>query len=149
MKISQRGLDFIKSWEGCKLKAYKCPAGVWTIGVGHTGKDVYEGLKITEEEAMQLLDDDLNWAEVEVLKGLKVELSQDQFDALVSFVFNVGDNAYRHSTLFRKLNSGDVAGAALHFKDWNKIRDPHTGKLKVSKGLTNRRQAEYNLFMDL
>lgn len=148
MYVSKQGLDLIKKFEGLRLKAYLCPSGVWTIGYGHT-KGVYPGMVITEELADKFLIDDVWYFERGVESLVKVPLTQGQFDALVSFSFNVGldiddDNIAEglgDSTLLRKLNSGDYAGAADEFPKWNKSRG------RVVRGLTLRRSAERALFL--
>lgn len=140
MKISDKGLEVIKQHEGLCLKAYVCPAGVLTIGYGHTG-DVLEGQEITEDEAERLLRNDVSWAEDCVNESVEVSLTQNQFDALVSFVYNIGCNAFRSSTLLRLLNSGNTEAAAQQFHRWNK------GGGRVLAGLTKRRAHEAELFL--
>lgn len=142
--ISENGLSLIKRFESLKLTAYKCPAGVWTIGYGHT-KNVYEGKKITEKEANELLAQDVFIVESAINKFVNVSINQNQKDALVSFVFNVGSNNFRSSTLLLKINKSDFVGAANEFLRWNKARDK-TGKLRELAGLTTRRNAEKLLF---
>src|SRR5690606_20728399 len=112
MYISKQGLELIKQFEGLRLKAYKCPSGIWTIGYGHT-KGVYPGMTITEELADKFLVDDIWYFERDVESLVKVPLTQGQFDALVSFAFNVGSDiddddiaeGLGDSTLLKKLNS--------------------------------------------
>lgn len=140
MKISQAGLDLIKEFEGFEPEAYLCPAGIWTIGYGHTG-DVSEGQTVTEEEAEELLRQDVAFAEDAVTDYVEGDLTQGQFDALVCFVFNIGAGAFRDSTLLRLLNQGDNEGAAEQFLRWNKAGG------KVLSGLTRRREAERELFL--
>ena len=139
LTIGEKGLELIKSFEGLRLRAYLCPAKVWTIGYGHTG-DVRGGQVITQSQADDLLKQDLRRFEIAVRKLAKVPLTQNQFDALVSFAYNVGEAALSRSTLLRKLNAGDLAGTKLEFAKWNK------GGGKVLAGLTRRRDAEANLF---
>jgi lysozyme len=141
MKISQKGLAVIKQFEGLRLTAYKCPAGVLTIGYGSTGAHVKHGMTIIEQEAERLLLDDISRFEVGVQEVIKQPLTQGQFDGLVSFSFNVGLGALRESTLAAKLKSGDVAGAANEFTRWNKAGG------KVLPGLVKRREAERALFV--
>jgi GH24 family phage-related lysozyme (muramidase) len=108
--------------EGVVLKAYPDPhtgGDPWTIGVGHTGPDVYPGKIITLDEADRLLEKDLQRFEAAVNGGVVVPLTQHQFDALVSFTFNVGAGAFEKSTLLRKLNAGDYGGASAEFRKWN------------------------------
>jgi len=140
MKTSQSGLDFIQDVEGCKLFAYLDTGGVWTIGVGHTGPEVVRGLACTMEEAMAWLAEDVREAEDAINKAVKVPLTQNQFDALVSFVFNVGVGAFLSSTLLKKLNAGDYEGAAAQFPRWNKDNG------KEIAGLTKRRHLEQGVF---
>lgn len=141
LRTSQNGVDLIKHFEGCRLKAYKCSAGVWTIGYGHTGPDVSPSLAITEQQAEQLLEQDLEVFERAVSKLISVPLSQYEFDALVSFAFNVGARALDTSTLRRLLNAGDHAGAADQFLRWDKVDG------KPLEGLTRRRMAERAMFL--
>ena len=103
MNISDKGIEFIKKEEGCVLTAYKCPAGVWTIGYGHTA-NVKSGDKITLEEAEELLRCDLKYFEDVVNKYVKIEISQNKYDALVSFCYNVGTGNFISSTLLKKVN---------------------------------------------
>lgn len=140
MKTSQSGLDFIQDVEGCKLFAYLDTGGVWTIGVGHTGPEVVQGLTCTMEQAMAWLAEDVREAEDAINKAVKVSLTQNQFDALVSFVFNVGVGAFLSSTLLKKLNAGDYEGAAGQFPRWNKDNG------KEIAGLTKRRHLEQSVF---
>ena len=141
-------VELVKQFEGLRLDAYTDSVGVWTIGYGHTGPDVKPGMKIGQETADKLLDDDLDWAEAAVRKAVKVPLNEGRYAALVSFVFNVGAANFQKSTLLRKLNSGDYIGAANEFSRWNKGRDRATGELRVIKGLTRRREMERAIFME-
>lgn len=140
MKISQTGIDLIKSFEGCRLTAYKDAVGVWTIGYGSTGSHVHEGLKITQEQAEVLLKQDLKRFIDGVNACVKVPITQNMFDALVSFSFNLGVGSLKTSTLLSKLNKKDYKGASVEFVRWNKAGG------KVLAGLTRRRNAEKNLF---
>lgn len=139
-QIGQKGLDLIKRFEGLKLRSYKCPAGVWTIGYGHTG-NVTNNQIITSEQAESILRTDLRKFEQAVSDAVTVPLSQNQFDALVSLAFNIGAGAFAKSTLLRLLNQRDYAGAADQFLRWNRAGD------KVLDGLTRRRQDERALFL--
>ncbi|MGR2664258.1 lysozyme [Chromobacterium haemolyticum] len=141
MKTSNAGIMLIKSFEGLKLVAYKCPAGIWTIGYGHTGPDVTPGQVITQAQADALLARDLERFEAGVSRLVSVQLNQNQFDALVSFAYNLGLGALQGSTLLRLLNAGDYAGAAAQFPRWNKASG------KELPGLTRRRAAEQALFL--
>jgi lysozyme len=143
-KISERGLDLVKHFEGLFLNAYQDSVDVWTIGWGHTGlthKDgtVKKGRTITKEEAEKLLEHDMAYFGKRVDKLVTVPLTQDQFDALTSFDYNTG--GLEKSTLRRKLNVGDYKGAADEFLKWNKAGG------KVLRGLTRRRESERNLFL--
>jgi lysozyme len=140
-----KNVDAIKEHEGLRLKAYKDSVGVWTIGYGDTGPDVVEGLIITKEEVEERLRKRLREFEGYVLKYVRVGMTQNQFDALVSLVYNIGPTNFKDSTLLKKLNAGDYQGAADQFLVWNKGRVD--GKLVVINGLTNRRKSERELFL--
>lgn len=139
-QTSIQGVAFIKQWEGLRLSAYKCPAGVWTIGYGHT-KGVKPGDKITELTAVTFLRQDLIDFEQGVLKAVRVPLKQNQFDALVSLAFNIGVNAFKESTLVELLNRKDYQGAADQFPRWRRAGD------KVLPGLQARRKKERSMFL--
>lgn len=142
MNASPAGLAMLKRLEACNLKAYQDGGGVWTIGYGHTGHDVFEGLEITEFEAERLFKNDVRRAERAVSVGiLGVPVSQSQFDALVSLVFNVGTAAFYESRMALKLRSRDFFGAANEFDDW--VHDNG----KVVAGLVKRRAREKSLFL--
>lgn len=141
MNPSARCVEFVKAHEGCRLTAYRDPVGVLTIGYGHTGTFVTEGLEITQAEADSLLTADLGAAGAAVDRLVAVPINQDQFDALTSFVFNVGARAFENSTLRKKLNAGDRAGAADELLRWD-----HAGG-NVLPGLTKRRAAERAMFL--
>lgn len=145
-QINQDGLDLIKYFEGCRLKAYLDVAGVPTIGWGHTGPDVFLGQRITQAKADRLLDEDLDRFEAAVEKLTGGVATDNQFAALVSFAYNVGegDGGLRTSTLLRKHNEGDYEGAAKQFARWNKARVD--GVLRPVRGLTRRREAEAKLY---
>lgn len=139
MKISQQGLQLIKSYESLELETYLDAVGVPTIGFGHTGPDVYIGMRITESQAYELLLEDINEAEEAVLFRVKVPLNQNQFDALVSFTFNVGTGALSRSTLVNRLNTGEPINTVLaqELPRWVKGDNGI-----ILQGLVNRRQAE-------
>lgn len=152
MKLSNHGIKLIKSFEGLRLNAYKDMAGIWTIGYGSTryqdGRVVKPGDKLTDEaQANTLFINTLSKYVEAVNKGAKAALSQDQFDALVSFIYNVGTGAVTSSTLFKMLNAGDYQNAADQFLLWNKITDPKTGKKVPCKTLSLRRAQERALFL--
>ena len=137
---STSGVALTKKFEGLKLTAYQDQVGRWTIGYGHTGLSVHGGLTITQEEADQLLLSDLAAAVTCVNHAMTGVIGQNQFDALVDFVFNLGCASLLGSTLLRMTNAGDFAGAAEQFLRWD-----HAGG-KVVPGLLKRRQAEMALF---
>ncbi len=141
MKTNTAGLSLIKSFEGCELRAYKCPAGVLTIGYGHTGSDVTPGLVITPHRAEELLQGDLAKFERAVAASLKVSVTPNQFGALVSLAYNIGGAALAKSTLIKRLNAGKPQEAADQFLVWNKAGG------KILKGLSRRREAERALFL--
>jgi lysozyme len=120
MKISDDGLERLEQREGKRNRAYKDTKGVWTIGVGHTGPHVYEGLAWTDQQITDALRDDVKIAEDCINKYVHVPLTQNQFDALVSFIFNIGITHFITSTLLRDLNAGDYVKAAEDFMMWNK-----------------------------
>lgn len=141
MNMSPIGLALTESFEGLRLVAYKpLPTDRWTIGYGHV-KGVYQGMTCTVQQAQQWLLQDIASSENAVNQLVQVPLNQNQFDALVDFVFNVGDEHFRGSTLLRKLNSQDYQGAAAEFPRWNMSAG------NVVPGLTRRRLAEQSLFL--
>jgi lysozyme len=142
--ISQNGIKLIKKYEGLRLNAYKDPAGILTIGYGHT-KTVKPGMTINDEMAGLLLKIDLMDAENAVRYLVDIELSQNQFDALVSFVFNVGRRNFERSTLLKRLNENKILEAGEEFMKWTKARQP--GGLKELPGLVKRRAEEKALFL--
>ena len=145
MKISNKGLQLIRKYEGCKTTPYRCPAGLYTVGYGHV---IGNGLQLPDEwnrtfslgEIDELLRTDLARFERGVSRYCPVYLTQSQFDALVSFSFNLGLGVLQRSTLRQKLNRGDYDGASKEFLKYTRAGG------KVLKGLVRRRQAEYNLF---
>jgi GH24 family phage-related lysozyme (muramidase) len=142
MKISKNGLSLIKSFEGCKLTAYKVTDSekYFTIGYGHYGSDVKEGMKITQEKADELFEKDVQRFVDGVNELVKVPVNQNQFDALVSFAYNVGLGALKKSTLLDLLNGKEYKGASEQYERWNKSGG------KVLKGLVKRREKEQKLF---
>ncbi|MDE9584600.1 lysozyme [Citrobacter sp. Cpo085] len=148
MQTSHEGIALIKGFEGCRLTAYPDPGtggAPWTIGYGWThpidGKPVKPGMTIDQETADRLLKTGLVSYENDVLKLVRVKLTKGQFDALVSFAYNVGSRALSTSTLLKKLNAGDIKGAADEFLRWNKAGG------KEMPGLTKRRKAEREVFL--
>ena len=140
MRTSQKGVSLIKAFEGLRLKAYQDSVGVWTIGYGAT-RGVSAAMSITAEQAERMLQNDLGRFEPDLDRLVQVPLSQNQWDALMSFVYNLGAANLGSSTLLKLLNSGDYAGAAEQFPRWNKAGG------QVLAGLTKRRAAERQLFL--
>jgi GH24 family phage-related lysozyme (muramidase) len=148
MKLSANGEAFIKEFEGYRDTPYQCSANVWTIGWGHTKNVKKHGVwiannwldDITKNQAHDLFLEDVMQFELAVRRLVQVELTQNQFDALVSFAFNLGGGALQKSTLLKKLNAKDYDGAAKEFKKWNRADG------KVIAGLVKRRKAEAELF---
>lgn len=139
---AESAMDFIESWEGCKLQAYKCPAGIWTIGVGHT-KNVAEHDEITYEQSRELLRQDIEEVKRGLARFVNVHVTEGQFVALVSLAFNVGVSYVVHQCpkLMRALNAGDVEACAHEFLDITKANGVEL------TGLIRRRQAEATLFL--
>lgn len=139
MKTGQKGIELIKEFEGCKLKAYQDSVGVWTIGYGHT-KNVKKGDAIDQAQADQFLINDLSDAENAVNHLVKVEITQEMFDALSSFTFNLGAGKLQSSTLLKLLNDSKYSEASAQFTRW-----VFAGGKKLN-GLVRRREAEQKLF---
>ncbi|NHK29203.1 lysozyme [Parvularcula flava] len=146
LTTSRAGRQLIRHFEGLVLVAAPCPAGIPTVGVGHTGDDVRLGMVITRADADRLLTRDLKRFEAVVKDAVTVPLSQGEFDALVSLVFNIGEGAFRSSTCLKRLNAGDRDGAAEALTWWNKAT-VNGEKVEVD-GLTRRRKAEADLFFN-
>jgi len=139
MEYSKDGLHLTEQFEGVKLTAYPDPGtggAPWTIGYGHTGPEVHQGLTITQEQAEQYLAQDVKKAVADVNAKLTVEVTQGEFDALVDFAFNCGCGNLNNSTLLKKINAGDFQGAAHEFEKWDMAAGKHMA------GLLRRRQAE-------
>lgn len=139
-KINAAGLALIKQFEGLRLKAYLCPANVWTVGYGSTGSHVKQGMVITEAEAEALLRDDLERFEAGVDK-LAGDATDNQFSAMVSLAFNIGLDAFERSTVLKRHKLGNHMGAANAFLLWNR------GGGRILKGLVRRREAERALYL--
>jgi lysozyme len=139
MKTGPEGLELIKHFEGCELKAYWCPAGVLTIGYGHTA-DVEEGDEIEQGDADRLLEADLEEFEHYVLQLVDPELTQNQFDAIVAWTFNLGPGNLKESTLLKRLNERDFDDVPYQIRRWTKAGG------KELPGLVRRREAEALLF---
>jgi len=149
MKTSEKGLDLIKQFEGFKDYVYMCPAGLPTIGYGHVIDSKLIALtkaapRMTREKAEQLLKNDVKEAENAINSSVKVNISQGQFDALVSLIYNWGAYNFKISLGLRKLNAGDYGGAADEF--FSKVRGVVNIDSKFSNGLYRRRQAELELW---
>ena len=140
LTYSTKGLALTEQFEGCSLNAYQDQVGVWTIGYGHTGSDVKPGMTITSAQAQALLALDVKSAAACVNNVVAVQLTQQEFDALVDFVFNLGAGAFRNSTMLRELNTGDFTGAAAQFDLWDRAGGA------VVAGLLRRREGEADLF---
>ena len=136
MKLSENGIKVLIMREGLRLHAYKDVKGIWTIGVGHTGPDVYEGQEIGELHAYDLFHMDVAWAVDCVNDNVTVPLTQNQFDALVSFIFNIGQGAFKRSTMLKVLNKGDYEQAAKEFDRWH-----------IPIQITSRRNSEREQFL--
>ena len=146
MQPSENCIKLVKRSEGDVLKAYPDPGtggAPWTIGYGHTGPEVHPGMVITQPEAEMLLGQDLQRVGQQVAKSVKVELTQNEFDALVCFVFNEGIGNFMKSSMLRLLNAGDYAAAANEFDKWTKAAG------HVLPGLVARRHDEKDLFNDM
>lgn len=142
MQLSNKGHDLLKYFEGCELEAYQDSVGVWTIGYGHT-KGVHEGMVITQEQAEQMLLEELKEYEGYVEDMVEVELTQEQFDALVVWVYNLGPTNFKNSTLLKRINEGNFEDVPYQMKRWNKAGG------KVLLGLERRREAEAKMFQGL
>jgi GH24 family phage-related lysozyme (muramidase) len=142
MKTGTNGIKLIQSYESLRLTAYKAVSTekYWTIGYGHYGSDVRNGQTITKAKANELFKKDLKQFEAAVNDAVNVTLTQNQFDACVSLAYNIGAGAFQSSTLVKKLNQKDYAGAAEQFLRWNKSGG------RVLNGLVKRREAEKELF---
>lgn len=139
MKINEAGVELVKRFEGLRLSAYLCPAGVWTIGYGHTG-DVKQGDQITDHQADVILRHDLDRFDRKV-EQLAPGANENEHSAMVSFAFNLGEAALSRSALLKKFLDGDKAGAAAEFMKWKYAAG------KVLPGLVLRRAAERTLFL--
>ena len=144
MEYSKNGLHLTESFEGLSLVSYPDPATggePWTIAYGHTGPDVHLGMTITQEQAEDLLMQDVQKATADVNAKVTTDLTQEEFDALVDFVFNVGAGNFNASTLLKKVNAGDIHGAAAEFERWDMAAGKHMA------GLLRRRHAEAEEFL--
>lgn len=141
MKISTEGIALIKEFEGCRLQSYQCSAGVWTVGYGHTGKEVKKGMVISQQQADEWLIVDCNRVLQMLRDTIRVPIRQNQLDALVSLGFNIGTEALRKSTLMSLVNRNpDDLNIPEQFERW-----VYAGG-KVVNGLVRRRKAEAKLY---
>ena len=146
MQMSQEGVHaMLKQFEGCKLKAYRCPAGILTIGYGHTSAAgapaVTDGMTITQKQADDILSRDLVKYETAVQNMLQQPLTQHQIDVLVDFAYNAGVGALEKSTLLKKVNAAQFSDVPTELMKWTKGKIPGKG-MQVLPGLLRRRQAE-------
>ena len=144
-QVSREGIELIKRFEGLELQSYQDVAGIWTVGYGHTGPEVGPGMVITEGQAEALLIEDLERFERGVSSAVTAPITQTQFDALVSLAYNIGVSGFSRSTAVKRLNKGDVEGAAEAITWWNKATI--NGRKQPVLGLTRRRAAEAALFL--
>lgn len=139
-EVNEAGVRLVQEFEGCRLDAYRCPAGIPTIGYGATGPDIRMGMVWTQEEAEARLIEDVQRFADAVERALTVDVSDNEFAAMVSLAFNIGAGAFRKSTLLRLVNDGHFEAAAQQFERWNRAGG------RVMVGLTRRRRAERALF---
>lgn len=139
MQYTLSGLHLTQGFESCRLQAYRDQRGIWTIGYGHT-RGVFPGMVITQAQADALLMQDVQFATLMVNYAVRVPLTQDEFNALVDFCFNIGGSAFAHSTLVKILNTRNYAGAAAQFERWDFVAG------KQCAGLLRRREAEVQEF---
>ena len=139
LQLSKTGIELLKHFEGCELKAYQDSVGVWTIGYGHT-KGIYEGLEITQSEAEKMLQDELPEYEGYITDKVVPMLQQHEYDALVCWVYNLGPTNLSSSTLLKRLNAGEFKDVPFQMKRWDKAGG------QPLLGLTRRRNAEALLF---
>jgi lysozyme len=141
MTHSENATKLVQGFEDCRLSAYKDGNGIWTIGYGHTGPAVVEGLTCTQAMADEWLNQDLAVADAAIARLVKMALNQNQYDALVSLIFNIGQGHFATSTCLRQLNQGNAVAACQAMGMWNMVAG------QVSDGLVRRRAAEQKLFM--
>ena len=139
--LSPRGLALIQEFEGCRLDAYRDQRGVLSIGTGHTGADVTEGLQWSQADADAALMRDTSFAANAIIRLVDVALDQNEFDALVCLTYNIGVGAFRGSTLLRELNSANFSAASAEFPKWDRVNG------EPNLGLARRRAAEQALFL--
>lgn len=144
--VTAAGLDLIRQFESLKLESYRCPAGIWTIGYGHTGPDVKPGQRVSAAQAEALLARDVARFAADVERLLTAPACDNQFGAMVSLAFNIGSGNFARSSVLRLHNAGNEAGAAAAFALWNKATGSDGVKREL-KGLTRRRAAEAALYL--
>ena len=140
MHVSGTGINLIKRFEGCKLDAYQDAVSVWTCGWGSTGPDIHHGTKFTQEQADKRLLSHLELVEGCISRNVTVPLTQNQYDALACWIYNLGCGNFMNSTLLKKLNAGDYDAVSAQIKRWNRAGT------NVLPGLVKRREAEAMLF---
>lgn len=148
MQVNSDGIEFIKQLEGFRALPYQCSAGKWTIGYGHTEGVTKDTKEVNLIDAENLLLEDIEEVEETLNHCVALELSQNEFNALASLVFNIGKTKFLYSTLIRKLNAHDKLGASKEFLKWVYERNPETKEPVVSKGLKFRREKEQALFLE-
>ena len=146
MMASPAAYAMIRRFESLRLRSYLDMKGKWTIGYGHTGDDVGPGMIIGLADAQRFLEDDVHFAEFQLNRMILKQVEQWEFDALISFAFNVGTEAFRTSTLLKFLNFGETKKASEEFMRWTKVTLPN-GKKVVANGQTNRRFKERQYFL--
>jgi GH24 family phage-related lysozyme (muramidase) len=144
MKTGDTGLNLIKAYEGLRMTAHYTPSEEWSIGYGHSST-ARHGMNVTEGDAMRLLQEDVKPIEQIITENVRAPLNQNEHDALVSLIFNIGEENFKRSTALRKLNAGDKLGAAEAMEKWNKAKID--GELVTLDGLVRRRAAEKSLFL--
>lgn len=147
MQASQNAINLIKEFEGFSPKVYLCPAGKPTIGYGHVVREGEIFTTINQTQGEILLKRDLRMAEKTIDSSLSCDLTQNEFDALCSLIYNIGGGNFRKSTVARLLNEDNYMDAADAILMWNKVTNPKTGEKEISKGLERRREAERALFL--
>ena len=150
MTINQATIDLVKRWEGFKADAYRCPAGVWTIGYGITagagiGVDPKPGMRVTEAQAERHLAQALERFAAQIRPSITAPINENEFGAFLSLAYNIGAGGFRGSSALRHFNAGDKARAAAAIKLWNKATV--NGKRQTLQGLVNRREDEVRLFL--
>lgn len=144
MRTGETGLNLIKGYEGLRMSAHYAPSEQWTVGYGHTST-ARHGMSVTEGDAERYLKDDVKPIEALLASTVRAPLNQNEHDALVSLIFNIGEANWQRSTVLRKLNAGDKLAAAAAIEMWNKARV--NGELVTLDGLVRRRAAEKSLFL--